>query len=163
MVCGSNEDKMRMGSTAADATILVNGKLRWRTAAGILALALTKLCSLCPVQAQDEHKRKVPGLEKISPGYSHQAFSGRILSLDIQRSLLNVNAVRGNGTEIFPLKKSVRVEKANGDRLRLEELQPGTNVIVYYDQRGEHRSVKDIVVLQAAPAKDKDNKSTPPS
>ena len=78
--------------------------------------------------------------------------------------MLNVNAVRGSGTEIFALKKkSVRVEAANGDRLKLEELQPGTNVIVYYDQRGEQRSVKDIVVLQAAPAKEKDSKPGPPS
>ena len=59
------------------------------------------------------------------------------------------------------------MEAANGDRLKLEELQPGTNVIVYYDQRGEQRSVKDIVVLQAAPAKEpakeKDSKPGPPS
>jgi hypothetical protein len=142
-------------------------RLSSRTAALILILALTMLCSLCPVLAQDEHRRKVPGLEKISPGYSHQAFSGRVLSVDIRQSLLNVNAVRGSGTEIFPLKKSVRVEAANGDRLKLEELQPGTNVIVYYDQRGERRTVKDIVVLQAPPAKEpakeKDSKRGPPS
>ena len=126
-------------------------RLSWRTAATILTLTLTMLCGLSAVSAQDEHKRKVPGLEKLSPGYSHQAFTGRVLSLDVRRSVLNVNAVRGSGTEIFALKKkSVRVEAANGDRLKLEELQPGTNVIVYYDQRGEQRSVKDIVVLQAA-------------
>ena len=143
-------------------------RLSWRTAATILTLTLTMLCGLSAVSAQDEHKRKVPGLEKLSPGYSHQAFTGRVLSLDVRRSVLNVNAVRGSGTEIFALKKkSVRVEAANGDRLKLEELQPGTNVIVYYDQRGEQRSVKDIVVLQAAPAKEpakeKDSKPGPPS
>jgi hypothetical protein len=130
---------------------------------GALVLALTILCAVPCLQAQDSHKAKVPGLDKISPAYSHQAFTGRVLSVDIRRSLLNVNAVRGNGTEIFPIKKSVRVERANGDKLRLEELQPGTDVIVYYDQRGEQRNVKDIVVLQTARSKEKDSKAAPPS
>jgi len=160
--------KMTIDSKIAQVILPVSSeRLSSRTAARILVLTLTILCSLCPVSAQDEHKRKVPGLEKISPGFSHQAFSGRVLSVDIRQSLLNVNAVRGSGTEIFPFKKSVRVEAANGDRLKVEELQPGTNVIVYYDQRGEQRTVKDIVVLQAAPAKEpakeKDSKPGPAS
>ena len=158
-----DEEKMRIESTAPAIRYAVAGRRAWRMAVAIPALACLTLLGLCPLQAQDEHRRKVPGLEKISPGYSHQAFSGRILSLDIKRSLLNVSAARGNGTEIFPFKKSVRVEKANGDRLALEELQPGTNVIVYYDQRGEHRNVKEIVVLQSPPARDKDQKTVPPS
>src|SRR6266478_5069208 len=107
--------KMTTDSKARRVILLLNSeRLSWRTAARILSLTLTMLCSLCPVSAQDEHKRKVPGLEKLSPGYSHQAFTGKVLSLDVQHSLLNVNAVRGSGTEIFALKKkSVRVEAAN--------------------------------------------------
>jgi hypothetical protein len=153
---------MKVNVTAASVTLSMAGKTRRGPVAALL-FALTLMCAVPCVQAQDSHRAKVPGLDKISPSYSHQAFTGRVLSVDIRRSLLNVNAVRGNGTEIFPIKKSVRVERANGDRLKLEELQPGTDVIVYYDQRGEQRNVKDIVVLQSAGGKDKDSKAAPPS
>jgi hypothetical protein len=102
---------------------------------------------------------KVPGLDKITGGPSEQAFSGIVKSIDWNSEVLNVDTVSGNATEIFPIKKRVHVVTADGDKLKLEKLTPGTNVIVYYDQRGDHRTVTRIVVLAAGTAK----KKNPPS
>jgi hypothetical protein len=126
-----------------------------------LALGLAVSFGLGTAPAQ-EHKRKVPGLDKITTGGTNQqAFSGKVQSVDLERSLLNVNTVQGGVTEIFPVKKTVHVMTASGDRLRLGTLKPGTNVIVYYEQKGDRRTVKQIVVLAAAPREEK--KSPPPS
>jgi hypothetical protein len=126
-----------------------------------LALGLMVSFALGVAPAQ-QHKRKVPGLDKITAGGARrQAFSGKVESLDLGRSILNVNTVQGGGTEIFPVKKGVHVMTADGDRLRLSALTPGTNVIVYYEQKGDRRTVKQIVVLAAAPREEK--KPLPPS
>ena len=91
---------------------------------------------------------------------AYAAFSGIVQSVDLHHQLLNVNTVQGENTEIFPLRKGTRVATANGGRKRLSQLTPGTNVLIYYEQRGDRRTVKQIVVLGAAPAKDK--KASPP-
>ena len=134
-----------------------------RRLALVLFAVLLGLCALEPARAQEERKHKVPGLDKITSGAEHQAFSGRIQSLDLQHSILNVNTVQGSDTEVFPIKKTVHVETANGGRLTLNELAPGTSVIIYYDQRGDRRSVRDIIVLQSASGKEKEKKSPPTS
>ena len=133
------------------------------TLIGIVSGFLLTFCILGAARAQEERKHKMPGLDKLTSGAEHQAFSGTIQSLDLQHSILNVNTVKGGNTEVFPVKKSVHVESAGGGRLRLSELAPGTSVIVYYDQRGEHRNVRDIIVLQSASSKEKEKKSSPPS
>ncbi len=116
----------------------------------ILALCLCAT-SLASAQGQ-ERKRHVPGLDKISGGSTNQAFSGIVQSLDMKRSILNVNTVQGGVTEIFPIKKGMHVESADGDKLKLAELKPGTNVLIYYSQKGDRRTVKQIVVLAGEPA-----------
>lgn len=115
---------------------------------------------LCPARAQEQRRRKVPVLDKITSGPSRQAFSGKVQSLDLERNLLNVNTVQGGNTEIFPVKKGVRVALADGGKLKLTALTPGTNVIIYYEQKGDRRTVKEIVVLMASPSEEK--KKTPP-
>ena len=126
----------------------------------ILGSVLAAFCAPGVVRAQQEHKRKVPGLDKITGRPAEQAFSGIVQSLDLHHQLLNVNTVQGENTEVFPLRKGTRVATANGGRKRLSQLTPGTNVLIYYEQRGDRRTVKQIVVLGAAPAKDK--KAPPP-
>jgi len=126
----------------------------------ILGSVLAAFCGPGVARAQQEHKRKVPGLDKITSGPAEQAFSGIVQSVDLHHQLLNVNTVQGENTEIFPLRKGTRVATANGGRKRLSQLTPGTNVLIYYEQRGDRRTVKQIVVLGAAPAKDK--KASPP-
>lgn len=122
---------------------------------GRAALVTLALCligaSLSSAQGQ-ERKRRVPGLDKISGGSTNQAFSGIVQSLDMKRSILNVNTVQGGVTEIFPIKKGMHVESADGDKLKLAELKPGTNVLIYYSQKGDRRTVKQIVVLAGEPA-----------
>lgn len=124
-------------------------------------LALTIICSLPLGYAQERRKYKVPVVDKISGGNARQAFSGKIQSLDLGRNVLNVNTVQGGNTEIFPLRKGIRVATAAGEKMKLQKLTPGTNVIVYYDQKGERRTVKEIIVLGANPGETK--KSAPPS
>ncbi len=127
----------------------------------LLAVALAMTASLAPGRAQEERKHKVPIMDKISAGPSRQAFTGKIQSLDLKRKLLNVNTVQGGNTEIFPMSKGVRVETADGEKLKLKALVPGTNVLIYYDQKGDQRTVKQIIVLAAGPAEAK--KPSPPS
>jgi hypothetical protein len=151
----------------ADESRVSRRRMAGITASGKVARALMVpllgLSALVPMRAQEERKHKMPGLDKLTSGAEHQAFSGTIQSLDLQHSILNVNTVKGGNTEVFPIKKSVHVETANGGRVRLNELSPGTSVIVYYDQRGDRRNVRDIIVLQTGSAKDKEKKLPPPS
>lgn len=123
--------------------------------AGVAAVALAILAA-APLRAQDDHHRKVPGLDKImSPGPGQQEFDGKVQSLDLQNAVLNVQSLREDNVEIFPIKKTVRISAANGDRLGLDSLEPGANVLVYYEQKADRRSVKGIIVLSAAPAEPK--------
>lgn len=133
----------------------------------LLVLVLAAACLGSAYAGQEERKRKVPVLDKLNTGPSQQAFSGVVQSLDLGHSLLNVGTAAGGTTEIFPVKKTLHVAAADGSRLKLETLKPGTNVLIYYEQRGDKRTVKDIVVLgdarpKPAPAS-KDTKSAPPS
>ena len=109
------------------------------------------------VSAKEGPARAVFGEEK---GYSSAGNRLVIFIAHLHHQLLNVNTVQGENTEIFPLRKGTRVATANGGRKRLSQLTPGTNVLIYYEQRGDRRTVKQIVVLGAAPAKDK--KASPP-
>lgn len=108
-----------------------------------------------------EQKHKVPGLGKIISGPNQQAFDGIVQSLDLKRKILNVNTVQGGATEIFPIQKNVNVVTANGDKRELTTLKPGTNVLVIYEQKGDRRAVKQIVIVAAESKAAK--KAAPPS
>ena len=141
-------------------------------ARGGLALAgILTVLNLASAGRARAQAHKVPGLDKItSPsGPGQQEFNGKVQSLDLHNAVLNVQSLRENNIEIFPIKKGVRVTGADGGRLSLDSLEPGTNVLVYYEQKGDRRSVKGITVLTAAPAEPKngeqkkDAKSGPPA
>ncbi len=134
--------------------------------AGMILLALFLACGLCPglMGAQeDESSARGPLLSKKTMGGTRRAFSGKIETLDLKRKVLIVGTVEGGALEIFPIKKGVSVSGAKGKKLKLEELSPGTNVIVYYDFRDGRRSVNEIMVLAVSPSKDEKKKSPPPS
>jgi hypothetical protein len=134
-------------------------RLAW---AAILTVGLS-LAFFRPAQAQDEQRRtKVPLIGKISGGSNRQAFSGKVQSVDLKRKLLMVGAVEGSHTEYFPVKKNVPVSSAGGEKMKVEHLAPGTNIIVYYEVKEDRRSVSEILVLGAAD-KSEAKKSDPPS
>lgn len=112
--------------------------------------------------AQEPHKSKLPGLDKITSGSQRLAFSGNIQSLDKEHEILHVNTVQGGTTEVFPVKKGIHVTSADGSKLKLDALKPGTNIIVYYEQKAEKRTVKEIVVLSSGGGQEK-KKPAPPS
>lgn len=112
-------------------------------------------------RAQDAHKRKVPIVDKLSGG-DRQAFSGKVETLDLKHHVLELNARESKSLEIFPVKKGVSVTSADGGRMRLEQLKPGNEVIIYYEQKGDRRTINDIVLLTEGTA-DKPKKSAPPS
>lgn len=93
--------------------------------------------------AQQE-KPKVPGLDKIIAANEHLMFTGKVKALDEQRYTLSVSAVEGSETEIFPIKHSTHVYTSDGFRKKLDVLQPGVQVIVYYDQRADRRTITHI-------------------
>ena len=134
------------------------GRLPWFMAA-VLIVSLVLRFGASPAHAQTK-RSKVPVVGKLSGGGSAQAFSGKLESLDRDHNLLKVSTVQGDQTEIFQVKKGVYVYTAGGEKLKLRELKPGTNVLVYFELKGEHRTVKEIVVLTSAPAEEK---KTPPS
>ena len=125
-----------------------------------LALVLCGLPLRTTLKAQEERKSRVPVIDKItSGGPSQQAFMGVVKSIDFESEVLNVDNINGKSTEIFPIRKKVHVVTADGDKLKLAKLKPGTNVIVYFDQKGDHRTITRIVVLAGGPVK----KKAPPS
>ena len=125
-----------------------------------VALVLWGLPHRTTIKAQEQHKTKVPVLDKItSGGPTHQQFNGIVRSIDLESEVLNVDAIKGNATEIFPIKKKIHVVTADGGKLKLTKLKPGTNVLIYYEQKGDHKTVTEIVVLASGAQK----KKTPPS
>lgn len=117
-----------------------------------------------PVAGQDDHKKKVPVLDKITTIPEGQnEFDGKVQSLDLKNEILNVQSLHEDDTEIFPIKKTVSVAAANGYKVDISALKPGTNVLVYFDQRGDKRKVKEIVILGDAPAASAKSSATPPS
>lgn len=112
----------------------------WLVAAGVPAILLFA----CVALAQQEEKPKIPGLDKIISANEHLAFTGTVKSVDEKHNVLSINSVEGGNTEIFPIKHSTHVETADGFRKKLDVLSPGTRVIVYYDQRSDHRTVTRI-------------------
>jgi Cu/Ag efflux protein CusF len=126
----------------------------------LVALILLTLPFPGTIKAQEQHKPRVPVLDKItSGGPTQQAFSGIVKSIDWDSEVLNVDNVNGKSTEIFPIKKKVHVVTADGGKLKLAKLKPGTNVLVYYEQKGDHKTVTQIVVLAGGAVKRK----APPS
>jgi len=125
-----------------------------------VALVLWGLPYRTTIKAQGQHKTKVPVLDKItSGGPTHQQFSGIVRSIDLESEVLNVDTIKGNTTEIFPIKKKVHVVTADGGKLKLTKLKPGTSVLINYEQKGDHKIVTEIIVLAGGPEK----KKTPPS
>jgi len=136
-------------------------RLRRKILSAVAVMAFIRLCPAVLGQAPRPHH--VPVIGKISGGSTHQAFSGKIASLDLKLNVLNVNAAEGGSTEIFPIKHNTEVRNAEGGKLRLKTLKPGTEVIVYYELKGSERTVKSIVVLSAGRAEEKEKKPSPPS
>jgi len=127
-----------------------------------LMLWLGVFSGMISARPQEERRRKIPVVDKIAGGSNHQAFSGTVASVDLAGHVLEVNALESKTVEIFPIKKGVFISTADGKKTKLAQLAPGTNVIVYYDQKGDHRTVKQVVVLGAA-AETPKKKKTPPS
>jgi hypothetical protein len=114
-------------------------RVSWRVALVVLAVLL--LVSAAPAQ---QEKPKIPGLDKIISANEHLAFTGTVKSVDEKHNTLSIDSVEGGNTEIFPIKHSTRVLTSDGFRKKLDVLSPGTRVIVYYDQRADHRTVTRI-------------------
>ncbi len=130
------------------------------SAAGVAALAAA-IFAAAPAARGQQHTSKIPLADKVIPaGPTHQAFSGVVDSVDNKLHVLNVNSVKDANYEIFPLGKKTKVATVDGRALTTAALVKGTEVIVYYEQKGGHRSVQNIVVL---PARHKDPKTSPPS
>lgn len=142
-----------------------NHRSAWRSGLLLLAALLAAAISAAAWGAQiEEESARSPVLTKKTMGGTRRAFSGKVEMLDLKRKVLTVGTVEGGATEIFPLKKGIQVSGAKGKKLRLEELSPGTNIIVYYDYRDGRRTINEIMVLAVSPSKDQEKKkSLPPS
>ena len=145
------------------AACLLNSRGIQRFGAGAGLLILLALVAV-PRFGAGQEKKKMPVLDKItSVPQGQNEFNGKVQSLDLKNEILNVQSLHEDDTEIFPIKKTVTVAAANGYRVDISALKPGTNVLVYFDQRADKRKVKEIVILGAAPAVNAKPPATPPS
>jgi hypothetical protein len=118
----------------------------------------------CRAQTTDQHKRKLPVFDKLPTSSGTLAFTGSVKNLDLKGSVLEVTGARDGVDEYFPFKKSVHVSTADGKYATLESVKRGWNVLVYYQEKDNGPSVKEIVLLSppkpaTAPA---ESKSAPP-
>ena len=127
-----------------------------------VALIMAVVFGISAAHAQDQRRRKIPVVDKLTSGSDRQAFSGKLDSMDLKRHVFEVDAIEGKSVEIFPVSKGISVSTAGGERLKLNDLKPGNNVLIYYEQKGDRRTVKQIVVL-AVGADEKNKKHSPPS
>jgi hypothetical protein len=112
----------------------------------VLMLMLGALTS--QAQTTDQHKRKVPVLDKLSTGGSGvMAFTGSVKNLDLKGSVLQVTGARDGVDEYFPFKKSVHVSTADGKYATLDSVKLGWNVLLYYEEKDNGPSIKEIVLL----------------
>lgn len=126
---------------------------------GVLSLIVClAIAAATTASAQEEQRSsKVPLIGNTGP--SRQAFSGVVQSVDAKRKLLLVNAVEGAYTEFFPVKAHFLVTTAEGKKIPVQKLEPGTNIIVYYEVRKDRRAVTDILILGTnKPEKEEDKK-----
>jgi hypothetical protein len=107
-------------------------------------IGLVALISVGSALAQEEEKPKVPGLDKIIEANQHLMFTGKVKAVDLNRNTLSVSSIEGSDTEIFPIKSSTHVLTSDGFRKKIDVLSPGTQIIVYYDQRADRRSITHI-------------------
>lgn len=137
---------------------IFSGRFFSRFGQTLLALGLTALLTFS-AHSQDERSTRAPDVGRVG-GTSRLAFSGVVTTVDLDKKLLHVDTVEGTFTEIFPLKKGFEISSARGGRMKVEELKPGMNVIVYYRQKGGRRNVTEIMVIGTASSesdkKDKD-------
>jgi hypothetical protein len=142
---------------------LLNHRIIQRSAmaAGLLVLSVVVTA---PQLNAGQDKKKVPVIDKITtPPSGQNEFNGKVESLDLKNEVLNVQSLQEDDTEIFPIKKTVSVASAKGYRVDISALKPGTNILVYFEQRGDKRKVKEIVVLGSVAAPTPKTPVTPPS
>lgn len=116
-----------------------------------MLVALVAVCLVIVAQPSllcaQQQKSKFPGVGKHSSRNRQNAYSGKVQSLDLKQKILSVNSLHGEDSEIFPIKKNVRVENLGGTRMKLTALKPGTTVLIYFDQKSGERIIKNIVIL----------------
>jgi len=135
----------------------------------LAALVLAAGAVKSSAQTTDQHKRKVPVIDKITPsgGSGQLAFIGAVKSVDLKGSVLQVTGARDGNDEYFPFKKSVRVSTSDGKYATLDNVKLGWNVLLYYEEKDNGPSIKEIVILgppkPPAPAPPKSAPPPPPS
>ena len=129
-------------------------------------VALTWMLGALSPQAQttDQHKRRIPVIDKLPTSSGVQAFTGSVKNLDLKGSVLQVTGARDGVDEYFAFKKSVHVSTADGKYATLDSVKRGWNVLVYYQEKDNGPSVKEIVVLgpPKSAAEPSAEKSAPP-
>ena len=116
----------------------------------LVVLAMLMFVVTAPAQ---QERPKLPGLDKIISANQHLMFTGKVKLLDEKRNTLSVSAVEGSDTEIFPIKHNTRVRTSDGFRRKLNVLTPGTQVIVYYDQHSDRRTITRIELFTSETTK----------
>lgn len=123
---------------------------RLRRAACAVAACMFAFLLASPLSAQQQPKKKLPIVGKLSNGFQRLAYSGIIQSVDLKQRVLNVRSDKGHDTEIFPLRKDIHIQGFNGEKMKLKALTPGTSILIYYQVRGGERAIKDIIVLESS-------------
>lgn len=139
--------KSQGGADGGDRPVRLRRGTRLRRAAWAVATCMFAFLLASPLSAQQQPKKKLPIIGKLSNGFQRLAYSGTIQSVNLKQKVLNVNSDQGHDTEIFPLRKDIHIQGVSGEKMKLKALTPGTSVLIYYQVRGGTRAIKEIIVL----------------
>ena len=94
---------------------------------------------------------------------SLEAFTGTLTTIKPKGKLITLETNGGEATEIFSCRNGPSIRTITGQKMKFKALKPGMMVVVYYSSRKGRRSVKDVLVLKAKPAKKKAKSASPES
>ncbi len=137
----------------------------WRAGTLWLAVLLSAFAMLVfrgHMGAQLPFTQQSPVSNKtLSTPRNLEAFTGKIATVKPKSKLLTLESLEGRATEIFSCKKGPAIRTAYGKRKKFRDLKPGMTLVVYYSSRKGRRTVKDVLILKEAPAKQGAGSSSP--
>ena len=140
---------------------IVTGRL-WSSTLLLLFLFIT--ASRAPLAGQFRQD-DLPTLSNktLATPRSLEAFTGTLTTVKPKGKLITLETNGGEATEIFSCRNGPAIRTIAGQKMKFRALKPGMMVVVYYSSKKGRRTVKDVLVLKAKPAKKEAESASPES
>ena len=140
---------------------VVTGRL-WSSS--LLLLFLFIPASRAPLAGQfDQNDIGTLSNKTVATPRSLEAFTGTLITIKPKGKLITLETNGGKATEIFSCRNGPAIRTVAGQKMKFKALKPGMMVVVYYSSKKGRRSVKDVLVLKAKPAKKEAESASPES